>query len=117
MRLAIRRRLAITLVGLTALAVSLLMGWFPQKPLRAPAERLAGEWLGARVSIGELTLTPGLLRLRADRVRVEALGWTLEARSIETAAPTVRRWRRQGLPRAEMTPRGRRVRPEARVER
>jgi len=85
MRPAIRRRLGIAFVVLACLAVPLLVGWFPQEPLRAPAERLAGGLLGARVSIGELTLTPGLLRLRAARVRAEAPGWEVEAAAIEIA--------------------------------
>ena len=83
MRPTIRRRLGIALVVLTCLAVPLLLGWFPQEPLRAPAERLAGQLLGARVSIGELTVTPGLLRLRVDRVRIDAPAWILEAQAIE----------------------------------
>ena len=85
MRPAIRRRLGIAFVLSACLAVPLLVGWFPQEPLRAPAERLAGGLLGARVSIGELTLTPGLLRLRAARVRAEAPGWEVEAAAIEIA--------------------------------
>ena len=85
MRPAIRRRLGIAFVLSACLAVPLLVGWFPQEPLRAPAERLAGQLLGARVSIGELTLTPGLLWLRAARVRAEAPGWEVEVAAIEIA--------------------------------
>ncbi len=72
-------------VVLACLAVPLLLGWFPQAPLRAPAERLAGELLNASVSIGQLRVTPGLLKLRVDRLRVVATGWDLEAETVEVA--------------------------------
>lgn len=101
-----RTRVALVLAGLlAAAAAALLLGVFPQEPLRRALEARLQQALGPAARVGRLTLYPARLAAELEDVSVDTPGYRLDARRVHVrvhrgallGTPSVRRLELDGL--------------------